>query len=100
MSLAKYTRTASSVPSCDTAVNDAPASSAKNTRDVIARWPDDDTGRNSVRPWTTDRTTTCSHDIGATTALSTREERTEDRLSTRCGVVGTARTERAELILA
>ena len=74
MSLPKYTRTASSVPSCDTAVNDAPASSAKNTRDMMARWPDDDTGRNSVRPCTTDRTTTCSHDIeSATTALSTRK---------------------------
>jgi hypothetical protein len=31
-------------------VNDAPASSAKKIRDTIAKWPDDDTGKNSVRP--------------------------------------------------
>ena len=50
MSRAKYTSTATSVPSWVTAVNDAPASSAKNTREAIARCPEDDTGRNSVSP--------------------------------------------------
>ena len=66
MSRPKYTSTATSVPSWDTAVNDAPASAEKNTRDTIARWLDDEIGRNSVRPWTIDRTTTCNHDIGST----------------------------------
>jgi len=50
MSRAKYTSTAASVPNCVTAVNDAPASPAKKTRDTIARCPDEDTGRNSVKP--------------------------------------------------
>src|SRR4051794_22954339 len=66
ISRAKYTRTATSVPSWDTAVNDAPASAEKNTRDTIARWLEDEMGRNSVRPWTIDSTTTCNHDIGST----------------------------------
>src|SRR5581483_1266448 len=65
MSRAKYSSTANSVPIWMTAVNDAPASSEKNTRDAIARCPDDDTGRNSVTPCTTARKTTCGHDIAA-----------------------------------
>ena len=71
MSRAKYTSTANSVPSWVTAVNDAPASSAKNTRDAIARWPDDDTGKNSVSPCNTDRTITCNHDIAGTSVTTT-----------------------------
>ena len=71
MSRAKYTSTATSVPSCVTAVNDAPASSAKNSRDAIARCPDEDTGRNSVSPCTTDNTTTCNHDIAGASITTT-----------------------------
>ena len=59
------------MPNWVTAVNDAPASSAKKTRDTIARWPDDDTGRNSVRPCTTAKTTTCHHDIAGTAVTTT-----------------------------
>src|SRR6185312_3050595 len=50
--------TAASVPSCDTAVNAAPGSWPKNTPDTIRRCADDEIGRNSVRPWTSPRTTT------------------------------------------
>ena len=71
MSRAKYTSTANSVPSCVTAVNDAPASSAKNSREAIARCPDEDTGRNSVSPCSTDSTTTCSHDIAGASITTT-----------------------------
>ena len=71
MSRAKYTNTAASVPSCVTAVNDAPASSAKNSRDAIARCPDEDTGRNSVNPCSTDKTTTCNHDIAGASITTT-----------------------------
>ncbi len=71
ISRAKYSSTASSVPSWVTAVNDAPASSAKNTLEVIARWPDDDTGRNSVSPCTIERTITCTHDIAGTSVTTT-----------------------------
>src|SRR5271156_2803639 len=71
MSRAKYTSTAASVPNCVTAVNDAPASPAKKTRDTIARWPDEDTGRNSVKPCTTANTTTCRHDIAGTACTTT-----------------------------
>ncbi len=71
MSRAKYTKTAASVPNWVTAVNDAPASSAKKTRDTIARWPEDDTGRNSVRPCTMANMTTCHHDIACTACTTT-----------------------------
>ena len=71
MSRAKYTSTATSVPSWVTAVNDAPASSAKNTRDAIARCPDEETGRNSVSPCRTDKTTTCNHDIAGASVTTT-----------------------------
>ncbi len=71
MSRAKYTKTAASVPNWVTAVNDAPASPAKKTRDTIARWPEDETGRNSVRPCTTANTTTCHHDIACTACTTT-----------------------------
>src|SRR5271168_5008624 len=71
MSRAKYTSTAASVPNCVTAVNDAPASPAKKTRDTIARWPDEDTGRNSVRPCTMAKMTTCHHDIAGTAFTTT-----------------------------
>ena len=71
MSRAKYSSTANSVPSWVTAVNDAPASSAKNTREAIARWPDDDTGKNSVSPCNTERTITCTHDIAGTSVTTT-----------------------------
>jgi hypothetical protein len=59
------------VPNWLTAVNDAPASSAKKIRDTIAKWPDDDTGKNSVRPCTTDKTTTCHQDIAGATVTTT-----------------------------
>ncbi len=59
------------MPSWVTAVNDAPASSVKNTRDAIARCPDDDTGRNSVRPCSIARTITWTHDIAATSVTTT-----------------------------
>ena len=63
MSLAKYTSTASSVPSWITAVKLAPASSPQNSWETMRRWPEEDTGRNSVRPWTMDRTITWTQDI-------------------------------------
>ena len=50
ISRAKYTTTAASVPSWDTAVKEAPASPSKKTRDTIARWAEEETGRNSVSP--------------------------------------------------
>src|SRR6201996_7126293 len=62
---------ASSVPNWLTAVNDAPASSAKKIRDTIAKWPDDDTGKNSVRPCTTDKTPTCPQDIAGAAVTTT-----------------------------
>src|ERR1700756_4851624 len=62
---------ASSVPNWLTAVNDAPASSAKKIRDTIAKWPDDETGKNSVRPCTTDKTTTCHQDITGAAVTTT-----------------------------
>src|ERR1700727_3107026 len=71
MSRAKYTNTAISVPSWDTAVNEAPASWAKKIRDTIARWPDDHTGKNSVRPCTTAKTTTCHQDIAGAADTTT-----------------------------
>ena len=71
MSRAKYTSTAASVPNWLTAVNDAPASSSKNTREAIARCPEEETGRNSVSPCRIDRTTTCSHDIAGTSVTRT-----------------------------
>src|SRR5580693_3483817 len=52
-------------------MNDAPASSAKKIRDTIAKWPDDDTGKNSVRPCTTDKTTACHQDIAGATVTTT-----------------------------
>src|SRR4029453_2702555 len=48
--------TAASVPSWVTAVNDAPDTMSKKIADVIRRCADEETGRNSVRPWTTPRT--------------------------------------------
>ena len=71
ISRAKYTSTAASVPNWLTAVNEAPASSAKKTRDTIARWPDDDTGRNSVKPCTTAKTITCHQDMAETGVTTT-----------------------------
>src|SRR5690348_10574397 len=71
MSRAKYTSTAISVPNWVTAVNDAPASWAKKIRETIARWPDDDTGKNSVRPCTTAKSTTCHQDIAAVAVTTT-----------------------------
>jgi hypothetical protein len=62
---------ATSVPNWLTAVNDAPASLAKKIRDTIAKCPDDDTGKNSVRPWTTDKTTTCHQDIAGAAVTTT-----------------------------
>ena len=59
------------MPNWVTAVNDAPASSAKNIRDTIARCPDDDTGKNSVRPCTTAKTTTCHQDIAGVAVTTT-----------------------------
>ena len=59
------------MPNWVTAVNDAPASPAKKIRDTIARWPDEDTGRNSVTPCTTAKTTTCHQDIAGATVTTT-----------------------------
>ena len=58
MSFAKNTSTAASVPNWITAVKDAPASAPQNSSDTMRRCPDELTGRNSVRPWTIDRTMT------------------------------------------
>jgi hypothetical protein len=52
-------------------VNEAPASAAKKTLDTIARCPDDDTGRNSVKPCTTAKTMTCHQDIAETDIAET-----------------------------
>jgi hypothetical protein len=52
-------------------VNEAPASSAKRIRDTIAKCPDEDTGRNSVKPCTTDNTMTCHQDIAETAVTTT-----------------------------
>jgi hypothetical protein len=52
-------------------VNEAPASPLKKTLDTIARWPEDETGRNSVRPCTTDKTTTWAQDIAVTADTTT-----------------------------
>src|SRR5690606_33811691 len=71
MSRAKYSNTAASVPIWVTAVNDAPASPSKNTFDVMARCPDEEIGRNSVRPCTTDSTITCNHDMAGASVTTT-----------------------------
>ena len=90
------------MPSWVTAVNDAPASSAKNTRDAIARCPDDDTGRNSVSPCSIARTITCDprhrrhvrHDDDRTV-----ERRDRQRLGrgTGCAAATASRTAAARL---
>src|SRR5215217_3791049 len=49
--------TAAAVPSCVTAVNAAPGSSQPRSAGTIRRWPLEEMGRNSVRPWTMPRTT-------------------------------------------
>src|SRR4051794_924336 len=56
--------TASSVPSWLTAAKAAPGSLPKNSPDTIRRCPDEEIGRNSVRPWTRPSTTTSSQLIG------------------------------------
>jgi hypothetical protein len=52
----KYTRTASIVPNCVTAVNAAPGSSQPMRAGTMRRCPDDEMGRNSVSPCTRPRT--------------------------------------------
>ena len=63
MSLKKKTRTAASVPSWTTAVNDAPASAPNHQVEKIRRWPEEETGRNSVSPWSADSTMTWIQDM-------------------------------------
>ena len=60
MSRAKYSSTAASVPNWVTAVKDAPASVPKKISDTMRRCPDEEIGRNSVRPCTAPRTIACS----------------------------------------
>jgi hypothetical protein len=60
----KYRRTAAIVPSCTTAVKAVPGSSQPSMAGTIRRWPLDEIGRNSVRPWTSPRTIASSVDIG------------------------------------
>ncbi|CNY59873.1 Uncharacterised protein [Mycobacterium tuberculosis] len=59
------------MPNWLTAVNEAPASPLKKIRDTIARCPDDDTGRNSVKPWAAANTMTCHQDIAGAAVTTT-----------------------------
>ena len=70
MSLAKYSRTAVSVPICVTAVNAAPGSVQPKTCEKISRWALLEIGRNSVRPCRTPRMTACAQVIGSAEAVS------------------------------
>ncbi len=53
------------MPSCVTAVNDAPASLPKNISDTIRKCPEDEMGRNSVKPCTRPRITAWSQVIAS-----------------------------------